>query len=114
MARREFEILTPQMFYILLALNQPRHGYDIMAEVARMTNNEVKIGAGTLYTLLPKFQNDGYIQLILEKDRKKIYQITKIGQKKLAEEIKKMDIMKSNYEKIFVENHGGEKNESEI
>ena len=26
MARREFETLTPQMFYILLALRIPRHG----------------------------------------------------------------------------------------
>ena len=114
MARREFEILTPQMFYILLALNKPRHGYDIMAEVAKMTNNEVKIGAGTLYTLLPRFQNDGYIELVLEKDRKKIYQITRIGKKKLKEEIRKMDMMKNNYERIFNVNKGGVHNEDQI
>lgn len=104
MARKEFETLTPQMFYILLALNKPRHGYDIMAKVAQMTNNEVKIGAGTLYTLLSRFQNDGYIKLINEQDRKKIYQITNIGKGKLKEEMRKIKIMTEQYEKIFNNN----------
>lgn len=104
MARKEFETLTPQMFYILLALNKPRHGYDIMTKVAQMTNNEVKIGAGTLYTLLSRFQNDGYIELINEQDRKKIYQITNIGKGKLKEEMRKIKIMTEQYEKIFNNN----------
>jgi len=105
MARKEFEVLTPQMFYILLALNKPRHGYDIMAEVAKMTDNEIKIGAGTLYTLLPKFQNDGYIELVDKQDRKKIYQITNLGRKKLKDEMRKMNIMAIQYKKIFIDNH---------
>ena len=29
MARKEFETLTPQMYYILLVLLTPKHGYDI-------------------------------------------------------------------------------------
>lgn len=33
MARKEFETLTPQMFYILVVLNVPRHGYEIMNEI---------------------------------------------------------------------------------
>lgn len=90
MARKEFETLTPQMFYILVVLNVPRHGYEIMNEIARITNGEIKVGAGTLYTLLSRFQNDGYIELIDEVDRKKIYQITKIGKRKLQEEKRKL------------------------
>ena len=58
MARKEFETLTPQMFYILLSLYQPRPGYEIMQEVVTITNNEIQIGAGTLYTLLPRFEKD--------------------------------------------------------
>ena len=52
MARKEFETLTPQMFYILVVLNVPRHGYEIMNEIMRITNDEIRVGAGTLYTLL--------------------------------------------------------------
>ena len=33
MARREFETLTPQMFYILLALYDPLCGLEIMEKV---------------------------------------------------------------------------------
>lgn len=83
MARREFETLTPQMFYILLVLRQPMHGYDIMQEVSRITNNEIQIGAGTLYTLLPRFETEGYIKLIQEENKRKIYQLTALGEKKL-------------------------------
>lgn len=80
------------MFYILVALYVPRHGYEIMSAVASMTNDEIKIGAGTLYTLLSRFQNDGYIELVDEVERKKIYQITKIGKRKLLEERRKLEL----------------------
>ena len=92
LARKEFETLTPQMFYILVVLYVPRHGYEIMNEIARITNNEIKVGAGTLYTLLSRFQNDGYIKLVDEVDRKKIYQITQIGKNKLNLEKQKMEL----------------------
>ena len=87
MARKEFETLTPQMFYILVVLNVPRHGYEIMNEIMRITNDEIRVGAGTLYTLLSRFQNDGYIELVSEIDRKKIYQITKIGKYKINHQL---------------------------
>lgn len=92
MARKEFETLTPQMFYILVALYIPRHGYEVMSEVARLTNDEIKIGAGTMYTLLGRFQSDGYIKLVDEVERKKIYQITTTGKNKLKAEKKKLEL----------------------
>ncbi|MEG0367823.1 MAG: helix-turn-helix transcriptional regulator [Coprobacillus sp.] len=91
MARKEFETLTPQMFYILLVLNVPRHGYEIMNEVSQITDNEVQIGAGTLYTLLPRFQTEGYIDLISVHDQKKVYQLTTLGKKKLLKEKMRME-----------------------
>ena len=90
MARKEFETLTPQMFYILLALYQPMHGYDIMQAVKNMTHGDVQIGAGTLYTLLPRFESEFYIRLVKEENKRKIYQITTHGQRKLHEEKEKM------------------------
>lgn len=90
MARREFETLTPQMFYILLVLHKPMHGYDIMQEVSRITNNEIQIGAGTLYTLLPRFEKEYYIELVKEENKRKIYQLTPLGKKKLLKEKDRM------------------------
>lgn len=90
MARREFETLTPQMFYILLVLKKPMHGYEIMNEVSRITDGEIQIGAGTLYTLLPRFEVERYIRLIKEENKRKIYQLTPLGQKKLIKEKERM------------------------
>ena len=90
MARKEFETLTPQMFYILLSLYQPRHGYEIMQEVATITNNEIQIGAGTLYTLLKSKKKEGYIELEDISKQKKTYVITKKGKEKLLLEKERM------------------------
>ncbi len=90
MARKEFETLTPQMFYILVALYKPRHGYEIMQEVSTITNNQIQIGAGTLYALLPRFENEGYIQLQKTFQQKKTYLITKKGKEKLLLEKERM------------------------
>ncbi len=67
MARKEFSVLTPQMFYILLVLKEPLYGNQIMEEVKALTNGEVIIGTGTLYALLPRFYEENYIRIIQEK-----------------------------------------------
>ena len=82
MPKREMEVLTPQMYYVLLVLHQPMHGYEIM--------NEITLGAGSLYTLLPKFEKECYIKLAKVENNKKIYQITNLGKKKLQKEKERM------------------------
>ena len=41
--------LTEPVYYILLSLLTPMHGYGIMQNVKKLTNGRVNIGAGTLY-----------------------------------------------------------------
>nr|MCR5390105.1 PadR family transcriptional regulator [Lachnospiraceae bacterium] len=41
--------LTEAIFYILLALRHPNHGYGIIQEVESMTSGRLVLGAGTLY-----------------------------------------------------------------
>lgn len=101
MARKEFETLTPQMYYILLVLIKPRHGYEIMNEISRLTDGQVKVGAGTLYTLLARFEAEGYITLKNIIDRKKIYKITNAGKKKLKEETDKLTLMLQHYKEVI-------------
>lgn len=90
MARKEFETLTVQMFYILLVLYHPLCGLEIMDEVDKITKGEIKIGAGTLYALLPRFEKEKYIQLVNEENKRKTYQITQIGKDRLEEERSKL------------------------
>lgn len=103
MARKEFETLTPQMFYILLSLYEPICGLEIMEKVNEMTEGDVRVGAGTLYALLPRFENIGYIQLLKEENKRKIYIITQNGKERLELEKEKMQkqvilFMKKDYE----------------
>lgn len=103
MARKEFETLTPQMFYILLSLYEPICGSEIMEKVNEMTEGDVRVGAGTLYALLPRFENIGYIQLLKEENKRKIYIITQKGKERLELEKEKMQkqvilFMKKDYE----------------
>lgn len=101
MARKEFETLTPQMYYILLVLVTPKHGYEIMNEITKLTNGEVNVGAGTLYTLLARFETEGYIILDSIVDRKKIYKLTNIGKRKLKEETKKLQMQLLHYKEVM-------------
>lgn len=41
--------LTEAVYYILLALRTPNHGYGIIQDVLEMTDGRVNLGPGTLY-----------------------------------------------------------------
>lgn len=90
MAREKFQTLTEQMFYILLCLQRECCGVDVMERVARMTENRVVIGPGTLYSLLDSFQNEGFIQETRVEGRKRSYQITVKGRLRLEEEVARL------------------------
>ena len=79
--------LTPAMFQVLLALaDGEKHGYAIIKEVARRTEGRVRLRAGTLYTLLQRFDNDGLIEESVERpdpalddERRRYYRLTDRG-----------------------------------
>lgn len=79
MARKEYQTLTEQMYYLLMVLMHPHHGYEIMQMIEQVSEGRVHMGAGTLYTLLSRFEADDYIRKVKEEERRKIYQLTKEG-----------------------------------
>ena len=90
MAREQLKNLTEPMYYILLALTTPRHGYGIMQEVESRTSGRVRIGAGTLYNLLSRFEEENFITQISEENRRKTYGITDKGLGVLKDEYKRL------------------------
>ena len=44
--------LTEAVFYILLSLDRPLHGYGIMQNVESLSGGRVRLAAGTLYGAL--------------------------------------------------------------
>jgi len=98
--------LTEAVYYILLSLIQPLHGYGIMQKVEALSNGRVRLAAGTLYGALNTLVEKGWIQALPgEKDsRQKKYQITKDGKSALADEIARLRELLTNGESIL----GGE------
>lgn len=90
MARKKLDTLTEQMYYLLLALHQPGHGYAIIERVREMTGGRLQIGPGTLYTLLGRFENERLIRLERMEENRKIYGLTDAGRQVLAQEYERL------------------------
>jgi DNA-binding PadR family transcriptional regulator len=82
--------MTEAMYYILLALINPNHGYSLMNEIKEVSNGRVNIGPGTLYGVLKRIQKEGLIELKEDDGRKKVYSITESGGRALQEEYNRL------------------------
>ncbi len=73
--------LTEAVYCILLALNEPRHGYGIMQLAAQLSGGRVKLAAGTLYGALGTLCEKGWIKELPMQagSRRKEYLITEAG-----------------------------------
>lgn len=90
MAREQFQNLTEPMYYILMALLKERCGVDIMQAVEEISKGRVRVGPGTLYTLLAKFENENMIRETKVEGRKRSYIITDKGEEVLIDEYKRL------------------------
>lgn len=72
--------LTETVYYILLALMEPAHGYLIMQKVEELSGGQVRMAAGTLYGAVDNLVKQKLIQPIRSEDsRRKVYVITEKG-----------------------------------
>ncbi len=81
--------LTEAVYYILLALRKPNHGYGITQEVQELTAGRVILGAGTLYGAIQTLQKKGWIDIYsvdMESRKKKEYVLTAQGREVLLAE----------------------------
>lgn len=92
--------LTEAVYYILLSLINPLHGYGIMNEVKELTNGRVSLGPGTLYGAINTLLEKKWIELVSE-GRKKEYMLTKLGKLVLNDEIKRLEELLHNGKKIL-------------
>jgi len=93
MAREQFQNLTEPMYYILMSLLKERCGVDIMEAVSEISKGRVKVGPGTLYTLLGKFEKEKIIRETEVQGRKRSYIITDKGKEILSEEYRRLITM---------------------
>ena len=86
------QALTEAVYYILLSLYKPLHGYGIIQNVNELSNGRVKLAAGTLYGAINTLVEKGWIDQLPEnpESRKKEYVITTAGKAVLAEEYSRL------------------------
>ena len=98
--------LTEALFYILLAVRKPNHGYGITQEIEELTGGRVTLGPGTLYGAIQSLAKKDWIRIYsedTESRKKKEYIITDEGRavfeaerERLNELVKNAALMEGN------------------
>ena len=103
MADNQNGALTEAVYYILLSILTPLHGYGIMQNVEILTNGRLKLAAGTLYGAISTMLEKGWMTaLSTEKDsRKKEYQITDLGREVVEIEMNRLNELITNGKEIM-------------
>jgi DNA-binding PadR family transcriptional regulator len=92
--------LTEAIYYILLALQEPMHGYGIMQKTSAMSRGRLVLSAGTLYGAISNLLEKGWIMPCGESPetdgRRKMYSITEKGQEILVAELERLEELVQN------------------
>jgi DNA-binding PadR family transcriptional regulator len=91
--------LSPAAFAILLALKDgDKHGYAILRAVSEASGGELVLLPGTLYNLLKRMLEDGWIQETgerpdpaLDDERRRYYRLTALGERAAALEAARLE-----------------------
>ena len=90
--------LTEAVYYILLSLTEPMHGYGIMQNVEQLSGGRVRLAAGTLYGAINTLLEKNWITALSKEknNRKKEYLITEQGRKILRSELNRLKELMEN------------------
>jgi DNA-binding PadR family transcriptional regulator len=91
--------LTPAEFQVLVALaDGDKHGYAIGKEIAARTNGQVTLGAATLYTVIKRLLESGFIDEEAERpdpelddERRRYYRLTMRGRRAAESEALRLE-----------------------
>lgn len=101
MARKQLQNLTEPMYYVLLCLKTPLHGYGIMQKINVITSGRINVGPGTLYNLLSRFEKEGIVKQVQCTSNKKSYMLTPKGDEFLNNELHRLKQLVLDGEKIL-------------
>lgn len=95
--------LTEAVYYILLSLDEPLHGYGIMQNVEQLSHGRVRLAAGTLYGALNTMVSKGWIESLDAgaSRRKKEYVITAEGRQVARQELERLQELTRNGEAVI-------------
>lgn len=91
MSRKALETLTETMFYVLMSfLKRELCGTEVAEFVERKTRGRVRMGPGTLYTILGKFEEEKLLEETAVEGRKRTYRLTEKGRALYADEVARL------------------------
>ncbi len=96
--------MTEAVYYILLSMRTPNHGYGIIQNTLELTGGRLELGAGTLYGAINTLLDKGWIQLYSEDKKsrkKKQYILTELGLSALQQEIARLEELVENGKRIM-------------
>lgn len=95
--------LTEAVYYILLSLLEPLHGYGIIQNAEQLSGGRVRLAAGTLYGAINTLLEKGWIaaQENGADSRKKEYQITEAGRAALEAELRRLSELLENGKRLL-------------
>ncbi len=96
--------MTEAVYYILLSLQAPNHGYGIIQNTMELTGGRLEMGAGTLYGAINTLLDKGWICLYSEDKqsrKKKQYIITEEGSLALQQEIERLEELLENGKRMM-------------
>ncbi|KXL52065.1 transcriptional regulator PadR-like family protein [Anaerotignum neopropionicum] len=98
MGNNQNTALTEAVYYILLSILSPLHGYGIMQNIEKLSCGRVKLAAGTLYGAISTMLEKEWIMAIPGEgdSRKKEYQITQLGRSILEAEMIRLEELLNN------------------
>ncbi|AGO06844.1 hypothetical protein IMAU10585_00814 [Lactiplantibacillus plantarum] len=89
----KYEPMTEAAFLVLVSVRQPITSEAIPAKIAEMTNNQLQLGLGTLFTNLHAMTKDYLMTERVDENDVHTYEITGSGESVLAAERKRLQLL---------------------
>jgi len=90
--------LSTAVFHVMVALaDEDRHGYAIIKDIALRTDGAERLGAGTLYAILKRLLDDGWITEVQggaaasDDQRRRYYRLTPLGRRVARAEVERLE-----------------------
>ncbi len=95
--RKSLPLSAPAFAILLVLRGGEKHGYAILREVNETSQGVVKLLPGTLYNLIKRMLDDGWIEELGERpdpaiddERRRYYRLTGLGQQVVALEAERL------------------------
>ena len=96
---------STNLLVLSLLKTRDMYGYEIIRELETRSEDVFKFKEGTLYPVLHKLENDGFVKSYRKKGdtgrERKYYQITTIGEKELTDEKLSWHVFSSSVNKVL-------------